>query len=102
MLRKLFLGYLLTLLLLLGQQGVLAHEISHLQDYSQQDQAPHSGVCDQCLSLVSLDNLISGSSYILPATHSLTLKPVASPTLDHSQLVRNAYSARAPPTHIQY
>lgn len=102
MLRKLFLGYLLTLLLLLGQQSVLAHEISHLQDYSQQDKAPHSGVCDQCLSLASLDNLISGSSYILPAASALTVKPVASAMLDHSQLARNAYSARAPPSLIQH
>lgn len=106
MLRKLFPGQLLTLLLtlllLMGQQGVLAHEITHLQDYNQHDQTPHHTVCDQCLSLANLDNLIPGSSYLLPNAHPHTDKPASSNVLMTLQFDRSAYSARAPPSRILF
>ena len=100
MLRRHLLSFCLALLFVLGQHGAAVHEISHAEDLAstsqQQDQAPHSPVCDQCLSYGKLSAGL-GVDYFTPplldadfAFDSCIVLGRACPTL-------SAYHARAPP-----
>lgn len=101
MLRRLILTFALALLFGLGQQGVIVHEISHYADLvpqsQKQDKAPHSPVCEQCLSHSALANALDTgelSLVLLNSVHEAILQANAS---THSNLPLHAYSARAPP-----
>lgn len=68
MLRKILLGYVLSLLLLFSQQSIAAHEIWHIHDQltHAKDQAPQHNVCKQCLALGSLESFVHTTQ---PALH---------------------------------
>lgn len=101
MLRRYLLSFSLVLLFALGQHGAAVHEISHLADLAptsqqQQDKAPHSPVCDKCLSYGKLSAGL-GVDYFTPpllaadfAFNSCAVTGRTCPTL-------SAYRARAPP-----
>lgn len=98
MLRKIILGYVLSLLLLFSQQAIAAHEISHISDpfSHSQDQSPQNNFCEKCLGFSTLH----GS---LPAVHSVLPAPsghdsfIAPASIDlHSEHI-TAYISRAPP-----
>lgn len=102
MFRRLILTLTLVFLFGLGQQGVIAHQISHLDDLAphsqQQDQTAHS-VCDQCLHF-------SGLAYALVASQffSVVSKPgfeqPAYEVANRSSLTLPSYHARAPPQFV--
>ncbi|MFA6178004.1 MAG: hypothetical protein WC696_00145 [Candidatus Methylopumilus sp.] len=100
MLRRLILSFSLIFLFALGQQGAVLHEISHYADINpssqQQDKAPHSSVCDKCLSYGELASALSVSYFappILTAGYELT----AFSSSNHPSNTLLSYLARAPP-----
>ena len=59
MLRRYFITFFLGLLFVLTQQGVTAHEISHITDnisHSQKQDKSHQGFCEKCASASQLGN----------------------------------------------
>ncbi|MCB5185525.1 hypothetical protein LG201_09960 [Methylobacillus gramineus] len=98
MLRRVLLGYVLSLLLLLSQQGAVTHDISHLRDYSHpaQDQSTHASFCDQCLTYSSLDHATPGLTYSMAGLAGSFLF-ISSPALVNQSNTFYAYSSRAPP-----
>ncbi len=100
MLRRLILTFALTLVFGLGQMGATVHEISHYADLNpasqKQDQAPHSPVCDQCLSYSNLANALGVSCFTPPAL-TAGFEPALFSTSSHDSLILTPYSARAPP-----
>lgn len=100
MLHRLILSFALAILFALGQQGAIVHEISHYAELApesqQQDKAPHSPLCEKCVSYGKLASA-------LDITHALP--PVVATGIDYSTfesasqpaLTELPYSARAPP-----
>lgn len=100
MLRRLILSFALAVLFALGQQGAAVHEISHYADLApsqqQQDKAPHTSACDQCLSYGKLSSAMAiGTIDSLVLAGDFALH--ASPQHNHDSLTRLPYAARAPP-----
>ena len=59
MLRRYFITFFLGLLFVLTQQGVTAHEISHITDnisHSQKQDKSNQGFCEKCASASQLGN----------------------------------------------
>jgi hypothetical protein len=57
--RRYFITFFLALLFVLTQQGVTAHEISHISDnisHSQKQDKSHQGFCEKCASASQLGN----------------------------------------------
>ncbi|MCB5190161.1 hypothetical protein LG198_05415 [Methylobacillus arboreus] len=98
MLRKILLGYVLSLLLLFSQQSLTAHEISHLNDQPShtQDQSPHTNLCEQCLNFGSLGSFIPASQHALPTVTSHG-SLVLFTTTQHNTRFLAAYTSRGPP-----
>ena len=100
MLRRLILTFMLALLFGLGQQGAVVHEISHFADINsssqQQDKAPHSPLCEKCLSYSGLASAL-GVSYFMPPTMAAGFEPYVYYSSTRLGLTSAVYSARAPP-----
>ena len=100
MLRRLILAFTLALVFGLGQMGAAVHELSHYADLNltsqKQDQAPHSPVCDQCLSYSNLANAL-GVSYFTPPTLAAGFESALFSASSHDSPTLAPYSARAPP-----
>ena len=98
MLRKIILGYVLSLLLLFSQQAIAAHEISHLSDpfTNSQDQSPQNNFCEKCLGFSSLHGSLPAFHLALPIAtgHDGFIAPVS---IDHYSERIAAYISRAPP-----
>ena len=99
MLKRPALIVVLPLLLLLAQQQLLAHEISHLDSQTQQQdkhQAPHQHFCPQCAQSIGID----GALEIKPWNIDLFFQSFINETLLVSRcidLLTQHFSARAPP-----
>lgn len=102
MFRRLILTLTLAFLFGLSQQGVIAHQISHLDDLAplsqQQDQTAHS-VCDQCLSHSGLAYAL-GVDHFAFALSKTGFEQTGYQVADHSRLTPSSYQARAPPQFI--
>ena len=102
MFRRLVLTLTLAFLFGLGQQGVVVHQISHLDDLAplsqQQDQSAHSA-CDQCLAHGALAHAL-GASYLAVTISQTEFTPSEYQAVDHSRLALSSYQARAPPRFI--
>jgi len=99
MLRRFILSFALAVLFALGQQGAAMHEISHYADLapsSQQDKAPHSPVCDQCLSYGKVVSAL-GVAYFAPLVLTTGFEPQFYRLNQHHSPSLAAYAARAPP-----
>ncbi|MFL9611314.1 hypothetical protein ACKF11_14640 [Methylobacillus sp. Pita2] len=98
MLRKILLGYVLSLLLLFSQQSIAAHEIWHIHDQltHAKDQAPQHNACEQCLGLGSLESFIPATQPALhfSASHTGFVAPVSIEPRNERTV---AYISRAPP-----
>ena len=100
MLRRLILSFALAVLFALGQQGAAMHEISHYAELApsqqQQDKAPHTSACDQCLSYGKLTSAVAVASFLpLALTGDFALHAIEHAS--HDNLTRPPYAARAPP-----
>ncbi|MPS48200.1 hypothetical protein [Methylobacillus sp.] len=100
MLRKILLGYVLSLLLLLSQQSIAAHDIWHLHDQllsHAKDQSSQGNVCEQCLGLGSLESCIPATppAFQTVFSHTGCIGPAAIECRSERTM---AYSSRAPPT----
>jgi hypothetical protein len=101
MLRRLILSFALAVLFAFGQQGAAVHEISHYADLApsqqQQDKAPHTSACDQCLSYGKLANALGLNSFQpLAITGDFALHAIEHAS--HQSLTQLHYAARAPPS----
>lgn len=100
MLRRLILSFALAVLFALGQQGAAMHEISHYADLApsqqQQDKAPHTSACDQCLSYGKLTSAVAVSA-LTPLALAGDFALHTSAQHRHDSLTRLPYAARAPP-----
>jgi hypothetical protein len=101
MLRRLILSFALAVLFAFGQQGAAVHEISHYADLApsqqQQDKAPHTSACDQCLSYGKLANALGLTSFQpLAITGDFALHAIEHAS--HHSLTQLHYAARAPPS----
>lgn len=99
--RRLSLWLLLSLLLVIAQQGAVAHEISHYVDYlnqSQQNdkQSPADKLCEKCLAFAQIAGAVHAEPPVLalPAlTYDYT--PVAPVAVIAAEAP--AYRSRGPP-----
>lgn len=101
MLRRIILGYVLSLLLLFSQQAIAAHEISHLSDplAHTQDQSPQNNFCEKCLGFSSLHGSLPTFHLALPiATGHDSFIALASIELRNERIT--AYISRAPPATL--
>lgn len=100
MLSRFILSFTLALLFALGQQGAALHEISHYADFApasqQQDKAPHSPVCDKCLSYGELAHALTAHVFSLPFAPTSFEAAIYSDGSHFSSSSR-PYAARAPP-----
>jgi hypothetical protein len=99
MLRRLILSFALAVMFAFGQQGAAMHEISHFADLApsqQQDKAPHTSACDQCLSYGKLVSALAVSGFHAPAI-SGDFALHATEHTSHDRLTQRYYAARAPP-----
>jgi hypothetical protein len=98
MLRRLILSFTLALVFGLGQMGAAVHEISHYADLSptSQKQAPHSEVCNQCLSYSNLANALD-VGHCTPPTLAAGFEAAFFNASSHQSPALTPYSARAPP-----
>lgn len=99
----------------LAQQGSVAHEISHLSDYTkqsqsnkssnnqpsnnQQDKSTHSNLCEKCLSFSQLSGAMASSYFVAPifSNHFIDFTDVRPSVQSRFSL---HYGARAPPQLI--
>lgn len=91
----------------LAQQASVAHEISHLADYTkpsqnnhssknQQDKSAHSNVCEKCLSFSQLCGAIASSHFVEPIfANDFTKFSDVKPSVQSRFTLY--YGARAPP-----
>ena len=101
MLRRYLLSFSLVLLFALGQHGAAVHEISHLADLAptsqqQQDKAPHSPVCDKCLSYGKLSAGLN-VDYFAPPLLAADFAFDSCAVIGRACSAPSAYRARAPP-----
>lgn len=91
-----FIALLLSLALLLGQLGGIAHAASHLQGDSKD--RPH-GACELCVAYAALDaGATSGSAaFHAQACH---FAPEAAVWLPVGNVTLPPYASRAPPPHV--
>lgn len=101
MLHRLILSFAFALLFAMGQQGAIVHEISHFAHLApqsqQQDKAPHSAVCDKCLSYAGLGAALAADNYSLPVLATV-LAPASQQGAQPPHPAQHYYAARAPPT----
>jgi hypothetical protein len=103
MLKRFYVSFVLAFLFAIAQTGMVAHEISHIQELTQQSQPDenHQGnePCTLCISLAhAADALTQSSQWILPPQASFLLSTAVA-TVDSTSRVA-IYSARAPPFSI--
>jgi len=106
MLQKMLISLSLALLLSIGQQGAVLHELSHVSGIEalsadatlapEQDQAPHSSACEKCLGYAGLGHSITTAITNIPVVSG---EANASPDTYHTYqpIQLRAYTARAPP-----
>lgn len=101
MLRRFILSISLIVLFAMGQQGAVLHEISHYADINptsqQQDKAPHSPLCDKCLSYGELASAL-GVHYFVPPVIAASYELSAFSSSHHPSQTLLSYLARAPPS----
>ncbi|MBC7787445.1 MAG: hypothetical protein H7Z18_08435 [Methylophilaceae bacterium] len=96
----------------LAQQGLVAHEISHLSDYtkqsqsnrssnnqpsnSQQDKSTHSNLCEKCLCFSQINGAVA-SSYFVATTFANHFIQFTDVQYSVQSRFSQHYGARAPP-----
>ncbi|WP_082164063.1 DUF2946 family protein [Methylophilus sp. TWE2] len=104
MLKRFYVSFLLAFLFAIAQTGMVTHEISHIQELTQQQSQPdknHQGneSCTLCISLAHAAGALTQSpQWILPPQASFLLSTAVA-TVDSTSRVA-IYSARAPPFSI--
>jgi hypothetical protein len=103
MLKRIFVSLSLILMFAIAQTGAVLHEISHYTDIKapvkQQDKAPHSPICDKCVSYGELAHALD-SNFSAPPVIVAVHVVFVSPSYAYTQTLFQAYAARAPPTQL--
>lgn len=100
MLLRLLLPLILALLFTLGQQGAIAHSISHLADSQEQqpDKSGHVPVCEKCVTYAKLGHALHAAVFELPVIALAHHDPSRHLFQNHSTHP-GFYAARGPPEH---
>lgn len=103
MLKRFYVYFLLAFLFAIAQTGMVTHEISHIQELTQQSQPDknHQGneTCTLCISLAhAADALTQSPQCSLPPQASFTLSTAIVTAVSIGRV--SIYSARAPPFMI--
>ena len=100
MLRRYLITFFLALLFVLTQQGLTAHEISHISDIQQssqkQDKTTHTNFCEKCLSFSDLGHGLNSKHFSI-ALSALSVDYTNHALLKTYSITYPLYSARAPP-----
>lgn len=98
MLQRAILAVTFAFLLVLGQQGAAVHAISHLAEAEsqQQDQAPHSPACDECVVYAGLASGMASAEFHFAAPPQAFV-PYPQLRVVSTCAARSPYAARAPP-----
>jgi hypothetical protein len=103
MFQRIFVSLSLILMFAIAQTGAVLHEISHYADITapvkQQDKAPHSAICDKCISYGELAHALDSSFSAQPIIVAVHVE-FLSPSYAYTQTLLPAYAARAPPTQL--
>lgn len=103
MLQRFFVSLSLIFMFAFAQTGAALHEISHYADITapikQQNKAPHSPICDKCISYGELAHALD-SSFVAPPVIVAVQALFVSQAYTHTQTLHQAYAARAPPTQL--
>jgi hypothetical protein len=93
---------LLTVLLLLSQQAVFSHAASHLGSApaSQDQQLPHSKVCDQCVQGAQLGTALLDTSQAASWIGSPAAHFAPAPVSVHLPRPLRPFYSRAPPVSL--
>jgi hypothetical protein len=100
MLRRYFTALLFTLLLVITQQGLVAHEISHIDNpisHSQKQDKSHANFCEKCANYSELGSGLTPNFHqysIVTGHHAFH---IFSAKCSNTRLKLN-YSAQAPPS----
>ncbi|WP_026295598.1 DUF2946 family protein [Methylophilus methylotrophus] len=100
MLKRFYVSFLLAFLFAIAQTGMVTHEISHIQELTQQSQPDknHQGneSCTLCISLAHAAGALTQSpQWSLPPQASFPLSTAIITAVSTSRVA--IYSARAPP-----
>ncbi len=99
MLHRLFLHISLVVLFAVTQMGIATHEISHLNDLTQQNQQ-HKNTpnhqCEKCISHAGIENGVSSQPFIFALQQAIFIAP-ASVAPYFFTVTSQHYAARAPP-----
>lgn len=99
MLHRLFLHVSLVVLFAVTQMGIATHEISHLNDLTQQNQQ-HKNTpnhqCEQCISHAGIESGISSQPFIFALQQAVSVAPISVSPYFFSTTSQH-YAARAPP-----
>lgn len=100
--RKPIVHVLLALLLLLSQQMVLAHAVSHYSEARQRTsdtkQLPIEQICEHCLAHAQIGSGLTSQFALHLADLAPDAVPVVSPPLLLSAKTFTAFRSRAPPS----
>lgn len=103
MLHKFLASLSLIFMFAFAQTGAVLHEISHYSDITtplkEQDKAPHSPICDKCISYGELGHALD-SSFATPSVVVAVQALFVSQFYTYAQPLRRAYAARAPPSQL--
>ncbi len=93
---------LITLFLLLSQQAVFSHALTHLSGApaSQDQQLPHGKVCDQCVQGAQFGGALLDSSNARCWVGEGAIAVAPDPVCVHLPRPIPAFSSRAPPPLI--
>ena len=92
---------LLLLLLLMVQQSVLAHTVTHWNDVShnqQEQQVPHEQMCEQCIVFAQFASALTSDFLIPPADIATFPAPSCQLMREVLAQIFCVFQPRAPPT----
>ncbi|MEZ0209545.1 MAG: DUF2946 family protein [Methylophilus sp.] len=104
MLKRFYTYVLISMLFAFTQIGIAAHEISHLNDFSNQSQSDHQHAggepCTLCLGLSVIAGGMPSTAFVLPAIAGDKPDYILITSTSVQSFTR-IYAARAPPSFSQ-
>lgn len=99
MLQRFAIRFALIFLFAFTQIGAVAHEISHLNDFtkhSQQDKKAPAEQCGKCISFSQVVSSLQSQAFVLPSAEA-GFEAASNYYFNVQSLLLTAYAARAPP-----
>jgi hypothetical protein len=97
--RHIFFALWMALAVVVGQQAVVLHDLSHVAGHKQ-DSTPGKSTCDKCFACAQLSGAVGASVPVVPAIPADDAAPIAVIALVAPAPARFAYQSRAPPPSL--